>query len=131
MADVFTYDYDQSVYDNREAFKVFFGLLFRQLRKEHGFSSEEIGKLVDVSDTTITRIESGNSEMTAYTWYRLCQIYGLSLTDVLEQWEAVKTTPDLLRMVFLLKNLTNEEMKTLLTLLKSYLEKTRNTADPQ
>lgn len=60
-----------------------FGNLITALRTERGFSQFQLGKLLGVSDKAVSKWENGNAKPRIATCYRLADILGISLDELL------------------------------------------------
>lgn len=64
------------------------GQRFREARVARGFSQEEVAWAADVSQSSLSKYETGCSEMTMLTFIRICSALGLSPADVIPMTEA-------------------------------------------
>ena len=62
-----------------------FGNLITALRIGRGFSQFQLGKLLGVSDKAVSKWENGNAKPRISTCYRLADILGVSLDELLSQ----------------------------------------------
>lgn len=62
-----------------------FGNLITALRIDRGFSQFQLGKLLGVSDKAVSKWENGNAKPRISTCYRLADILGVSLGELLSQ----------------------------------------------
>ena len=60
-----------------------FGNLITALRISRGFSQFQLGKLLGVSDKAVSKWENGNAKPRISTCYRLADILGVSLDELL------------------------------------------------
>jgi transcriptional regulator with XRE-family HTH domain len=60
----------------------------REIRKAKGLSALELSRLMDVTETTIFRWQSGKHEPTLAQMHKLCAILGCSLDELFPREEA-------------------------------------------
>jgi transcriptional regulator with XRE-family HTH domain len=58
------------------------GSRLRKLRRERGFSLGDVAKATDISQSFLSHVENGKSDITFMRLERLISLYGASLTDL-------------------------------------------------
>jgi transcriptional regulator with XRE-family HTH domain len=61
------------------------GQKVKQLRVEHGYSMKELGQAVNLSESTISRLEKGKANPTYYQMMRFALTLGTRLDDFLPE----------------------------------------------
>ncbi len=56
--------------------------LLRKLRKQHGFSLKDVGKIVGKDPSQVWRWENGKSEIPMSSFIQLANIYGFSSDEM-------------------------------------------------
>ena len=73
-----------------------FGNLITALRVSRGFSQFQLGKLLGVSDKAVSKWENGNAKPRISTCYRLADILGVSLDELLSsKRQSFESLPDM------------------------------------
>jgi len=57
--------------------------MLKQLRKEHGYTQESLGKLMGVSDAAVSQWESGKREASYEVQLKLAELFGVSVDFLL------------------------------------------------
>ena len=101
------------------------GQVLRRLRKEKGFTLEELAERAEISVSYLSHIERGTRQAPLTTLESLAQILGLGLYDLFTQAAGAPTareTPSTYdaKIQTILKTLTEKEKKGLHGLLKQF-----------
>jgi transcriptional regulator with XRE-family HTH domain len=59
------------------------GAQIKRVRESAGMTQEDLAEILNLKRTSITNIERGNQRPTLDTLYRLCEQFGLEITDIL------------------------------------------------
>lgn len=63
------------------------GRLIRTLRKDHSYTMVDFAKIINISQPSLSRIESGNQEVTFTQLERICDECGLSMSEFFQRVE--------------------------------------------
>ncbi|MBD8070006.1 helix-turn-helix domain-containing protein [Bacillus sp. PS06] len=63
------------------------GRLIRKLRKDHSYTMVDFARIVNISQPSLSRIESGNQEVTFTQLEKICDEFGISLSDFFQRVE--------------------------------------------
>lgn len=63
------------------------GRLIRTFRKEHSYTMVDFAKIVNISQPSLSRIESGNQEVTFTQLERICDEFGISMSEFFQRVE--------------------------------------------
>jgi transcriptional regulator with XRE-family HTH domain len=66
----------------RTSFAQKVGKRIKQVRLEKGFSQEQLGLAIDVSQTYISEIESGTHNISLYVAYKIANSLGVRIDDL-------------------------------------------------
>lgn len=72
---------------DKKDFQIAIGNRIRQLREEKNISQTELGNLCDIERSNMNRIESGNTNPTAFTLYKIAQNLGVPLSKITDAIE--------------------------------------------
>jgi transcriptional regulator with XRE-family HTH domain len=59
------------------------GARIKRVRESADMTQEDLAKILDLKRTSITNIERGNQKPTLDSLYRLCERFGLEISDIL------------------------------------------------
>lgn len=98
-----------------------YGEKLRELRRERGFSQEEMALRADITTSYYGQIERGTANPTVSTLDKICNVMGISINDIFTDSAANLLGIDTLSMQILLflSDKTDEEKQTALSLLKT------------
>lgn len=63
------------------------GRLIRKLRKDHSYTMIDFAKVVNISQPSLSRIEGGNQEVTFTQLEKICDEFGITLSDFFQRVE--------------------------------------------
>lgn len=63
------------------------GRLIKTLRKKHSYTMVDFAKMINISQPSLSRIESGNQEVTFTQLERICDEFGLSMSEFFQRVE--------------------------------------------
>lgn len=105
------------------------GITLKRLRKEKGFTLEDLAERADVSISYLHHIEHGTRKAPLSTLESLAQILGINLYDLLGPASAVvsreKASTYDAKIKGMLKHLTEKEKKSLHGIMKQFHKKNR------
>lgn len=67
------------------------GKIVRAVRKYYGVTQEELTKILSIPQPTLSKIETGISELGALHWSQFCQIYNLDYSSLLTGYAELDT----------------------------------------
>lgn len=97
-----------------------YGERLRGLRRERGFTQEEIALRADITASYYGQLERSTANPTIGTLNKICNVMGISITDIFTESNANLLGIDTLSMQILLflSDKTDEEKATALALMK-------------
>lgn len=72
---------------NERRFYKLIGERIRKEREKHRFKQIELARMVGLERTSITNIESGKQNVTAFALYKMCEIFQVDIIDLLPKPE--------------------------------------------
>lgn len=98
-----------------------YGERLRQLRRECGFTQEEMALRADITTSYYGQLERGIANPTVSTLNKICDVMGISITDIFTDSNRNLLGIDTLSMQILhfLSDKTDEEKSTALALIKT------------
>lgn len=108
------------------------GRTIRSLRKQNNMSMQELGDKVALSQASISRLESGVTDINFAQLSNVCEVFELTLTEFFAMVEKqmdlkldvspveVKTIDD--KLIDIIQQLSNDQKKGLYVLLQPYVK---------
>lgn len=98
-----------------------YGERLRQLRRERGFTQEEMALRAEITTSYYGQLERGTANPTISTLNKICDVLGISITDIFTESNTNLLGIDTLSMQILLflSDKTDEEKSTALSLIKT------------
>lgn len=98
-----------------------YGERLRQLRRERGFTQEEMALRAEITTSYYGQLERGTANPTIGMLNKICDVIGVSITDIFTESDTNLLGVDALSMQILhfLSDKTDEEKTTALSLLKT------------
>jgi HTH-type transcriptional regulator, repressor for puuD len=96
----------------------------KELRTEVGLSTTELGKLIGMSQSAISKLENGQRRIDLETLESICNALNKTFADFFNFESHDQLPPDLLQLIETAKKLTPEERKKFNDLLQTILERT-------
>lgn len=98
-----------------------FGERLRQLRTERGFTQEETAFRADITTSYYGQLERGTANPTISMLNKICEVLGVSITDIFTESNTNLLQIDTLSMqiLYFLSDKTEEEKATALALIKT------------
>lgn len=75
-------------------FKSVFGNKLSKLRKQRGMTQNELGYQLNYSDKAVSKWERGESIPDAYTIYKIAELFGVSVSDILSDSNELNLKPE-------------------------------------
>lgn len=72
----------------QEELQKLIGRNIRVIRERKGMSAQELATICNFEKSNMSRLESGNTNPTIWTLYKICQALGVSLEEIMHQQEA-------------------------------------------
>ena len=69
---------------NKEELIIKIGLKIRELRIERKLTLQQLSDKLDMEYNNLIRIEKGRTNPTIGTLYKICQVLGISLVDIVD-----------------------------------------------
>ncbi len=76
---------------NKKHFNKYVGERFQSIRAKYNLTQEDLAELLDISISTVSRIERGNYKITLFLSLELCEKLNLSLEQFLDLSDKDKT----------------------------------------
>ena len=70
----------------RSAALTLLGKRIRQLRKDHGWTQEQLAEAADLHENYVSRLETGEQEPGFFVLLKLCRAFGLAPGALLEEF---------------------------------------------
>jgi len=100
------------------------GLRVKQLRKMRNMTTKELSALCGVSQSTISKLENGNRIPDIPIIEKICDALNITLLDFfMTEKISESLSESLIELVYIAKNLDENQLKKLCTFLKSIVEK--------
>ena len=98
-----------------------YGEKLRQLRRERGFTQEEMALRAEITTSYYGQLERGTANPTIGTLNKICEVMGIALIDIFSETSTNLLTIDALSMqiLYFLSDKTDDEKTTALSLLKT------------
>lgn len=98
-----------------------YGERLRQLRRERGFTQEEMALRAEITTSYYGQLERGTANPTISMLNKICDVMGISITDIFTESNTNLLGIDALSMQILhfLSDKTDEEKSTALALIKT------------
>lgn len=75
-------------------FKCVFGNKLSKLRKQRGMTQNELGYQLNYSDKAVSKWERGESIPDAYTIYKIAELFGVSVNDMISASDELSLKPE-------------------------------------
>ena len=66
----------------KDKFLIQLGSRIREIRKQKGMTQEHLSNVSDIEKANLSRIESGSTNPTVLTLHKICNAFGVSVTDL-------------------------------------------------
>lgn len=98
-----------------------YGERLRQLRRERGFTQEEMALRAEITTSYYGQLERGTANPTVSTLNKICDVLGVSITDIFTEANTNLLNIDslLLQIMYFLSDKTEEEKSIALSLIKT------------
>ena len=98
-----------------------YGERLRQLRRERGFTQEETAFRAEITTSYYGQLERGIANPTVSMLNKICEVLGVSITDIFTESNTNLLQIDTLsmQMLYFLSDKTEEEKSTALALIKT------------
>lgn len=98
------------------------GEVIKDIRESQNISMNQLAKIADISQSSLSRIESGLSQPTFDVLERIISALGLSLAEFFSNEQQPVVDPSIVRLVQAAEKLTNEEREHLTKFIQSRKE---------
>jgi transcriptional regulator with XRE-family HTH domain len=96
------------------------GERIRTIRLSKDISAEHLGKMVGVSQSSISRIEGNVISPSLETLYKICDALEIEIADLFSNNDNLP--PDLLNLIITAKKLTAKQRKKLTEMIESFIK---------